>query len=580
VTALQDAPPRRALPWWPLAIGAVMLARLLFLDADPSPSMPDPTIMDEGLWADSARGALWFQEGWFADDLGNAYLVAPLYSRLLHGIYLLLGIGLWQTRLLSALASIGTAVLAGAMVRRRHGPGAATLATLLVGVCPLLDQHGRFALLESTQSFFLLAAFALLFTARRAAWQAALAGAAMGAAMLVKPNSATFGALPFALAWVIEWRADARTARPGVARERLGAAFACVVGGAAVLLGLGLPVWLPHWDAFVATLQYESGEANWRLGDHLLRLGVFGAREPAVGVQRLSALLRHAPLLTLGCWLLLLRRAAGSSLRDWPAARPLWVWLATGMVVQETSYDHVARRLVLLLPAMAILCATAFAQRRAAAPATRPWPAYVRWLLLLAPVVLLLKPSLANWLAPVIAALGTPLAAGTACRIGGLLVLLLLVLLPLLLRRCDTAGCYRRVRAVAPLLLAAAALSELARLSALPPNDWTILAAQQRMRPLVDPGEVVLGDNAAIVLQTARVRTVRRVVAGARYSSPRPNADVADRLQPRYVLDYAAPELREFADVTASGFTVIGEVGLLREAAGMHRFELQLWRRR
>ena len=160
------------------------------------------------------------------------------------------------------------------------------------------------------------------------------------------------------------------------------------------------------------------------------------------------------------------------------------------------------------------------------------------------------------------------------------LVLLLLVLLPLLLRRCDTAGCYRRVRAVAPLLLAAAALSELARLSALPPNDWTILAAQQRMRPLVDPGEVVLGDNAAIVLQTARVRTVRRVVAGARYSSPRPNADVADRLQPRYVLDYAAPELREFADVTASGFTVIGEVGLLREAAGMHRFELQLWRRR
>jgi 4-amino-4-deoxy-L-arabinose transferase-like glycosyltransferase len=580
VTALQDAPPRRALPWWPLAIGAVALLRLLFLDADPAPSMPDPTIMDEALWADSARGALWFPEGWFADDLGNAYLVAPLYTWLLHGIYQLLGIGLWQTRLLSALASIGTAALAGAMVRRRHGHGTAALATLLVGVCPLLDQHGRFALLESTQSFFLLASFALLFAARRAAWQAALAGAAMGAAMLVKPNSATFGALPFALAWLLEWRADVRAARPGVARARLCATAACVAGGATVLLGLGLPVWLAHWDAFTATLQYESGEANWRLGEHLLRLGVAGAREQAPGVQRLSALLRHAPLLALGTWLLLLRRAGGSSLPDWPASRPLWVWFATGMVVQETSYDHVARRLVLLLPAMAILCATAFAQRRAAAAATRPWPALLRWLLLVAPFVLLLKPSLANWLGPAIAALDPSLAAATACRAGGLLVLLLLALLPLLLRRRDPTGWYRRVRAVAPLLLAAAAVSEVVRLSALPPNEWTIVAAQQRMRPLVEAGEVVLGDNAAIVLQTARVRTVRRVIAGARYSSPRPNADVAERLRPRYVLDYKAPALREFADLTASGFEVIGEVGLLRETAGMHRFELQLWRRR
>jgi len=195
-------------------------------------------------------------------------------------------------------------------------------------------------------------------------------------------------------------------------------------------------------------------------------------------------------------------------------------------------------------------------------------------------VDLLLKPSLANWLGPAIAALDPSLAAATACRAGGLLVLLLLALLPLLLRRRDPTGWYRRVRAVAPLLLAAAAVSEVVRLSALPPNEWTIVAAQQRMRPLVEAGEVVLGDNAAIVLQTARVRTVRRVIAGARYSSPRPNADVAERLRPRYVLDYKAPALREFADLTASGFEVIGEVGLLRETAGMHRFELQLWRRR
>ncbi|MEC7583809.1 MAG: hypothetical protein VYE77_05785 [Planctomycetota bacterium] len=580
--------------WFLLSLGFVAVARLVGLEADPPAIMPDPTIMDEGLWADSARGRTLFggdgpgPRGYFADDLGNSYLIAPLYTWLLTAVYWVFGVGLWQTRLLAALMSIGTAALAGSFVARRSNYHYGTLCVLVMGVCPLLDQHGRFALLESSQAFFLMASFTLLFPLRPSMRKALLAGAAMGAAMLIKPNSLNFGVVPFALAFGVSWFYEARERHAGTHARRLRQGLCITLGGGLVIAIPMLLVWLPHWDEFLLTVTYESGGANWFLSDHLLRLGLAGSRESVPGQQHLCALVRHAPLITAALWLLLARRLAGRTWQSWAGERELWIWAFSALLLAETSYDHVSRRQVLFVTPMAILAVQCWRSRKDAQlqrPSDANAPSnllarYLGWLLLLAPVLIVLKPRLANLVGPMLSmsqtAPGNNYAAGLLV-LGGALAL---PLVPAMLGSGPQALLLWLARR-GPLLLPVLFAYEAARLGAWPPHDYTIREAQQQLQGLVEDDEIVLGQHASVMFSSLPVQTVRRVIPGRQYSTPRPNPEVAERLRPRYVLDYADAQLRQFADVTRHGFVPIGpRVGYLREPSGEFRFVLQLWERR
>jgi 4-amino-4-deoxy-L-arabinose transferase-like glycosyltransferase len=555
---------------------AVAALRLSCLQADPAPSMPDAAVMDEGLWADSARAHALFGDWFFGSDVGNVYLIAPLYTWLMSGVYALFGVGLWQTRLLSAIASIGTALLGGRYVAARAGLPSGTLATALIGVCPLLDQHGHFALLESTQGFFLLLAFSLLFPRRARPWKAALAGAALGAAFLVKPNTVYFGALPFGIAFAVtHWRAR----RAGDRRSFAAEAAALCTAGTAVVLALGLPVWLRHWDWFWDTVRYESGSANWTLGKHLLRLGLAFSRENDPGEHFVWGLLRHAAVCCLGAWLLIARRAAGIARPPLADALPLWIWILASLVQLELGFDHATRRQVLFLPAMAMLTAHALATRRAPPVPAAPWRPLPACYVLLFPLLVLAKPLIANaaayWFAP------EGSGNETAGTLGGLVALAALLALPAAFAalRWQPQAVLELVDRRAPAGLFALVLIEATRLAVVPPHDYSVREEQDRLGALVQPDEVVLGEHAATLFQTARVHTVRCVMPGRQYSSPRPNPDVAKRLRPRYVIDYADPSLSELTDVTAIGFERKGRVGLLREANHAYRFVLEFWER-
>jgi len=574
-----DAPgttARQRLTFAAVLLGIAVL-RLSCLDADPAPSMPDAAVMDEGLWADSARAHALFGDWFFGSDLGNVYLIAPLYTWLLSGVYALFGVGLWQTRLLSAVASIGTAFLGGRYTAARAGLPAGTLATALIGVCPLLDQHGHFGLLESTQGCFLLLAFSLLFPRRARPWKAALAGASLGAAFLVKPNTVDFGALPFGIAFAVEhWRARRAGDRT---RSFAAEAAALCTAGTAVVLALGMPLWLRHWDWFWDTVRYESGSANWTLGEHLLRFGLAFSRENDPGQHLQWGLLRHAPVCCLGAWLLIVRRAAGIARPPLADALPLWTWILTSILLLELGFDHATRREVLFLPAMAMLTAHALATRRAPHAAAAPWRPLPACYVLLFPLLVLAKPTIANATAFWFAREGA--GDETAGTLGGLVALTALLAVP-----AASAALRWRPQAVlelvdrrVPVLLLALLMVEATRLAVVPPHDYSVREAQDRLAALVQPGEVALGEHAATLLQTTRVHTVRRVLPGRQYSSPRPNADVAVRLRPRYVIDYADPSLRELADVTAIGFERKCKVGLLREASDEYRFVLEFWER-
>ena len=574
-----------ARPRWPhriLAVTALSLvaaARLFYLDADPPASMPDPSLMDEGLWSDSARGLVRFADP-FADDLGNAWLIAPLYTLLQAGIYQLLGIGLWQTRVLSALASITTAALAGHAAARRAGPVPGCLVLLLCLLCPLLDQHGRFALLEGPLGTALLASFLLLFPQQRTLAKSGLGGALLGAAFLLKPNAVTFGAVPFAIAYAVAWRHAVRMHEPAPYRTFLGHGAIAALAAVAILAAIGGPIWHAHQAAFLATVASESGSANWRLADHVLRFGLLFAREGADGREFMWGLLRHAPCITCGLWLALAHRALGHR-RTSDSFRPsLAIWVAIGFWFAETSYDHVSRRAVLFVPPLALwLVLTWRAPRAADAP---PWRAFSSFVLLLAPLGIAAKPALAQCAAAAFALGGlSELSPETRGHLGGFAGLAAWLSAAALLTwlRCDPVPWLRRSCALGPVLCAILLASEALRLGALPPHEFTMRTAQQQIRGLVSDGEVAIGDFASVLLQSTNVITVRRVLPGARYSSPRPNPDVVLRLRPRYVIDYVAPELREFADVTDDGFRPIQQFYLLREPGGGHRYVVQLWER-
>lgn len=575
------SPARR--PWTLAVLVALLiaLARLWALSADPPIAFPDMTVMDEGLWADSARGAVRFGDR-FADDLGNAWLVAPLYTGSLELCYRIFGVGLWQTRLPSALCSIALAILLGVWLGRRLRFRAGVLAMALAGLCPLLDQFGRFALLESSQAFWILLAFALLLPPGRFRGQAFLAGLAMAAAMATKPNTVSFGVVPLGAAFLWDWRGRARAGEAGVHRDRLRDAAAAVAGGTLGLAALLLPAWLPHWDAAMATLAAEGGMGTWRPLDHLLHWGLIGSRESEPGVHRLWGLLRHAPLACAGVWLWCLQRTRGDDPALPPWERAAAAWLLTALLVGELSDMPVTRRQVLFVAPMLMLTVAWVCRRRDRAVAGVPaGPRGGVWALLLLPPLLVLKPAVCNALAPALAPLWPDGPPGAAGRLAGLAFVAVATAAILAARRLpwDPRRLVPPLLRAGPALLLLCGLGELLRLGAWPPHSHTIVAAQRELAAHVEPGEIALGQFAALLLQEAPVRTVRRVLPGAQYSQPRPNPDVWDRLQPRYLVDYLDPDLREFADLIPRGYRLVSRVALVRERDGSHRFEVGLWQR-
>jgi len=566
--------------WFVLLLLLTALLRLLALSADPPASMPEAEPRDEGLWADAARGKLLFDD-WYADDTGCAASIAPLHSRVLEVVFGTLGIGLWQARLPSALASVGLAWMLGLWIGRRAGFLVANAAVAALAVCPLLDQHAHMNLLESSQTFWITASFCLLFAAEPRSWRALLAGVCMGAAYCTKPNTLQYGVLPLALAFLDQWRRNRDGASTGYHRQQCTTAAVAAVGGVALLLAAALPIWAGHWPQLTGNAWHLSGNANWNLVDHLLHFGLVGSRETDPGLQHLWGLLRQADTICLGAWLWLLASATGR-LSSRPGMRPALIWLLIDFVTSEISYQHVGRRQVLLLPPMAALLALLLADRPWQRPATMPVRRAWLWFLLTLPVVLLAKPALCNALAGQLP-LPTVFArfAGAAGYQAGLLYFLpwlVVVLVPVWLQ-LDPRRLTGLVLASAPWLLLLAFASEVPRLCAVGPHQYTMIAAQQRLQPLVQAGEVVLGQNAPLLFMASPVRTVRRVVQEKDWATPLPNPDVFERLRPRYLVDYVRPEVQEMADLSRQGFRPLAAVEYMRETDGRFRYALQLWQR-
>lgn len=589
-----------------LVLLAVALSRFLFLEADPAVWMDCNYLMDEGLWADGARGKVFFDD-YFADDVGSPYLVTPAYTWFLQGIYTMSGVGLGQTRFLAALANVLIVVLCALFARAWAGSRAAIAVALLLGLSPFFWAHGRVALQESTQALFIVLSILLWFSRERSRGGAFASGVAMAVAVAVKPNSLTLGAAPLVAAAVVPLLV-ARMAG-GLAPCRDYAAHfipRALAASAGFILPLGalflfhiVPNWARYWPVFWG----EAGSGKVSLKDYLLEIGMsFTTIDLTAGVEGrqrwrlpgLSPAIFTIAVLYFMDLILRLRRSG----RDYVNSLPIWeigvmAWFIICWIMLESNYFKPERRYVNLVPIL-VLLGSVYAARllrgEPQGPQETPAPGWwnrlaslLLWATILFPVLVLVQPFAIG----VLYNFGRQfdLAFIKSVKIGhaGLALLTFWMLCAIALSFFAKPGAQLGgfiTRKAGPALVLIFLLYEMAVLGRYYINpEFTMRDRQQELRSAVSEGGTVLGSGAAQMFLPSRVRTVRLIPADS-FSNPPPNPDVWDRLQPRYLLQMVwyeyLPNPARFEEYIEQGYNKIleVEVGAYKDGQPRARWEL------
>lgn len=356
-----------------LLVLALLSARLLHLEADFPAGITESRapLSDEGYYASAAvrhaRGASWYLEGDF-----NPAINMPVGQLLHRVLFALFGVSLHTARLLAALCTMASCLLAMRLVGREAGRWAGALAGLLLASHFVTYAYSRVAFMEPVGTSFVLAALvaAPWAGARHARLRTVLAGLLAAAAILVKTSMAVV--LPL-VAWAA-WRSTDE------ARERKWrVALALVVGGglAAAWLLLARLLWPADYQYFVAlniAARSISGFVDWlpNVADKLARIAVLGREFVAFCMA--SALLATAlsrefrqsrvaqllALYALGHLFLLTLVGYGPSRYFAPLAFPLAGLGALGTVaLARAAWSHPARRAWAALPWAAALMVVA-----------------------------------------------------------------------------------------------------------------------------------------------------------------------------------------------------------------------------
>lgn len=334
-------------PWLIVALVAT-LPRLLFLDADPPPGLGAAFLTDEGWWSHNARQWALFGE-WIMDEQNLPIYSTPAYTFVLGLIYKLLGVGFFQTRLLSALSGAATCLVLYGMLRGKDRRVALLAALLLALSYPML-LHNRIGLTESFKMLFLtLAAAAVLRSIERPRWGIA-AGALMVVALLAKSSAIIMPVIVPAF-WAAHWYLTRRGHPVPFSWKPV---RYVILSGAATTLLIGLTVVVPYWDTLRRHLMSPLRSATGALLTDRIRI---------LGLP-LSLALNEFYLATLALLvivaLLAVHRLAATRLRDLDLDEVLcWVWLSGGFIFLGVLTYQPYRRFLLVLPPLAILAARA-----------------------------------------------------------------------------------------------------------------------------------------------------------------------------------------------------------------------------
>ena len=355
-----------------LLVGGTL--RTLWITADP-PTHASVGIVwhDEGAWVHNARNkALW---GVWRTDEWNPVFVAPVFTGLEYASFATFGVGTWQARLVPIASGLFAIVCLAMGLRAIAGNRAATIAALLLATNYVFVMWNRAALMESTMTAFLVAAWAAYAIASRRPAIGILAGVAVVLAWFTKASAAflvaaiLFDATLTLLLPRLRRFAILHQIRTSPLEVRAAWWTLAGIGGAALICIAAFV--LPHWPEY----QFY----NWQMSV---------TRKPEFSVKAFADRASWIPIVHdffTRMWLILILALlavavlAGRWREAVPAERLLVWWLILGfaeLVVHDSGNE---RRFVMFVPALAGLSAVVLARPAPFASVADP-PRGARWL--------------------------------------------------------------------------------------------------------------------------------------------------------------------------------------------------------
>jgi hypothetical protein len=338
-----------------LAIALVILLvggtlRTLWLRADPPTTSVGIVWHDEGPWTHNARNrALW---GVWRTDSWNPVFIAPVFTALEYGAFEAFGVGTWQARTVPVASGLVALVLLMAGLSALAGRRVAIMGGVLLATEYTWVMWNRAALMESTMTAFIVAAWAAYaIAARRPAW-GFVAGVAAVLAWFTKAAAAFFVA-----AIVLEAIVTFASARWAPVRGRLGlaapsaqesrAAWLTIVGlaaaGGAIAVAFVWPHWTEYW--FYNVQMSVERKPSYDIRSLIDRATWIGVAQDIF--TRMWPLLAAAALAIAGVF------ARWRDAR--PAERLLVLWVLLGLLELTVHDSGTERRYVMFVPAIVAL---------------------------------------------------------------------------------------------------------------------------------------------------------------------------------------------------------------------------------
>lgn len=589
-----------------IAAAALLVARFLSLDADPPTWAGEDFFLDGGWWGGSARSTFWFGTP-DRIDAGLMHYVVPGYSAALVWIFGFVGESTEAARLLSAIASLVTVLLASTCAFRLRGLRGAVLTALLLAVSPMCWAHGRAELVAPLLSLAICVSVTLLVWWPRGVLAPLAAGLALAWAFSVKGTATYAGMFPVlgALAVPLAWnawrrRAGAEAVEVAWTWRTLLLVAGGIAAGAVVFYVVHVA---PDQSAFLQMASDLSGRVQ---GRHFLSIPGRTMVSKTLHGNAWSAetwhWMTHSPVLFASAWLLAigaLGRAGGgwTSERTAPFGvesylRAWCVLFALGMLATPYQPDY---RWLPVVPVLAVIAPAVFLGPVEEARSSPGDPSFVRriawnfvalfvWTL---PVQLAARAPFANELArrmedvaignqPGVSVFVTATVFVVGCCVV-LLVAAVLVRRPLRVQ----VGTGARVGVA----LAALLVVEVGLVGSYAANlRYTQAEAQHRLSESVPRDTEVGGRAAGSLLAGSPVVPVRRVtpatadlpVDAEAWGASRPERFLVVRtLGHRPSLRYG----RERAYLEGHGWKREAEFRVGEEVAGTSFYEIELWRR-
>lgn len=595
-------------------IACIAISRFLAISHDPPRWMSADFFYDEGWWADSARGKVFFDD-YFADDFGTGFLMTPGYTLLLRGIYSLFGVGIVQNRFVTCIASILIISIVSVTAWKKLGRIEALFCTVLLGISPLFWAYSRVAFVETLQTLFITAAFCIYMLKGQKILGALLSGLFIALSISIKMNATLIGFIPILIVAAFMAYTEIKQRNISSNNNRLlflfNAFFWVFLG---LVAGLGFFIFwviIPFWKEFTTMAISESGVG---IGSIMSKLTLIGTTMMSVDMMpgrilpKVWCLMRWSPAVFFGAWLSCLRFPSNSLKTVCKSAGRknqfeigAIAWMMSTLFFISLENHQPDRRFILMLPAMAFT-ATSFLFCRAReneitdkAYANDAFPyrrrlcsTFLLWFALSLPLFLVIKPicTLAIIKATTEFNIGTDPGVGHGAASTAITLGWLAILIPFSFFRStsEKIKSFFLSKITSTVLLLVLILCEGIILGkSLIGSTNSVTMMQSTLRSIVTENETVLGHAAASVFSPIKVRTVRRTSDAE--GTPPPNPDVWERTKPRYIIEFAEFNYEKLENryqdlIVQKGYSFLSYFNVGPKRKGKWRFILELYERK